>query len=216
MRLNEVKNVDEIFNFIENELRNSEHPIFVEISKKIMDTYGVDIYPARISQICKKINEEKGLNINFSNRHNPITLKKREYNELCKEADASGITDEEIYLCHLRGYSYGVMCRIYFEMTGKLLNVDYFSTKFIRYCNEHEIPVTRNTVVKSNPHVFEHITEQDLKKHSEFFNKMYFESRVRNTGTQRRQATTKLIDPYKKLHEEMKNDTTLLTDFDER
>ena len=63
MRKNIVKeNLNEILNFIENELRNTEHPIFVDISKKILDVYGIDIYPARVAQLCRKINEEKGLN----------------------------------------------------------------------------------------------------------------------------------------------------------
>ena len=210
------EHIDEILNFIEKELRNTETPIFAEISRKILEVYGIDIYPARVAQICRKLNEEKGLNIDFASKKRPLTPKKREYKEACNEAESSGITDEEIYLCRLRGYSYSVMNRIYFEMTGTLLSNDYFSKKYIRYCTEHNIPVLQCRVAKGNPSAFQHITQQDLEKHSSFFKKMYLESRIRSTSTQRRNSTIKLIDPYKKLHEEMKDDNVLNIDSDER
>ena len=215
-KLNE-ENIDEILNFIEKELRNTNCPVYADISRKILDIYGVDVYPAKVAQICRKINEEKGLNLNLENKKQPLTKKKLEYKEDCKEADLSGITDEEIYLCRLRGYSYGVMNRIYFELTGKLLTTDYFAKKYMRYCKEHHISILECRNAKGNPNAFQNITQQDLEKHSSFFRKMYLESRIRNTATQRNNSTKKLLDPYKKLHEEMQSDTTILDiDRDDR
>ena len=209
------KSLNEILNFIENELRNTEHPIFVDISKKILDVYGIDIYPARVAQLCRKINEEKGLNKTFSDRKHSISQKKREMRELRKEAD-SIITDEEVYLCRIRGYSYGVMSRIYFELTGKLLEYDYFSSKFIRYCHEHNISVAQNRLSKNNPSAFDNITDEDLAKHSEFFKKIYSEAGIRNTKEQRRKAACEVKDPYRKLHEEMQKTASISKDFDNR
>jgi hypothetical protein len=210
------EHIDEILNFIEKELRSTEIPIFAEIAKKIYEDLGIDIYPARVAQLCRAVNEEKGLNINFQTKKRILTPRKREYYEACKEADASGITGEEIYLCRLRGYSYSDMNRLYFELTGKLLSNEYFSEKFVSYCDEKQI--TQIRIIQKDPSVFDNITEQDLKNHSPFFQKMYSENRdrIRSSRTQKRNSTIKLLDPYKKLHKEMNGQNVLRIEHDDR
>lgn len=192
-----------IYNFIENELQNNTHPIYADISRRLFEEFNIDIYPAKVAKICKEIAMRKGLPTIFARQRKYINAKQRELQELYKEADAYGITDEEVYLCRTRGYSYSLMCRIYFEITGKTLDINYFSNKYINYCKKHGIKYERNIPTKNFLEKFNSMSKDEFESHSKFFKRVYLEERTRNSSNQRQKTSIAANDPYKVLHNEM-------------
>ena len=185
-----------IYNFIKNELISEPFPIFVDISRKVYEVFGVKLPANQISKMCAQICKEN--NLNKSVPLHPMSVEKRRLYKDCIIADASGITDEEIYLSKLKGYAYSTMSRVYFESTGKLLSVKYFSDKYKRYCSQHNIQPQKKLI---NPQEFlAEIKELEEKhtQHSDFYKKL-MEEEHGYSREKRLKALSELHDPIKKL-----------------
>ena len=202
MRTNNL-DMDFIYEFIENQIKNNKFPVFVQISRELYEKHGIDILPGKVAKICKKICEEKGLK--YKEKKPRVASQKRLASiEHFREADESGISCEEVYICRCQGFSYSMMSRIYFDLTGKLLPYEYFSAKYKKYCEQNGISASKNSNQKWNPEFT--LSNMENKTHSLFFNKCQEEKRAKDSNAKKTKSVFDMNDPYKVLHRQAQED----------
>ncbi len=97
------------------------------------------------------------------------------------------------------------MCRVYFELTGKLLSVKYFSDKFKSYCVRNSIELKRNLTKPQDFLVQIEKFENNNTEHSEFYDKLQNDEKG-SSRKKRLKALSTLHDPIRKLKQEDERD----------
>ena len=185
--------LNKVYQLIEEKIISQDGCVtFKKISEEIYNKFEIDINHIKIAELCAEISKKIGIPLKTER----ISERSRAMRKMFEIAETLGITEEEVYLSRIHGYSYQSMCESFYEITGKIICSDYFQAKYIKYCKDNGLPIRSHFKIPTNINFSDEISRDGIE-HSSFFIKLHSKP-IRRTPESRIAILDDVYNPYKK------------------